>query len=103
MGAGPELTERLRRLPRSERATALADSVLAEFRAALLMSNGEPLSSDESYFDLGLTSVSLMKVKESLEVRLGRDIDTTALFNYPTVRQLLDHLAGDVLADLFVA
>jgi len=57
---------------------------------------------DGSFFDLGLTSLRLTEVKQRLETMLGCGINANVLFNRPTVSQLMEHLTGDVLAELFV-
>jgi acyl carrier protein len=85
----------------AERQDALEELVVTEFRATLLMADDEDLPLDESYFDLGFTSLRISEIKERLEAAFGRAISTTQLFNSPTVEQLLAHLTGDVLADLF--
>lgn len=92
---------RLSQIPVPDRADALEELVVAEFRAALLMAVGEDLPFDESFFDLGLSSLRLVELKERLEALLGRPISANALFNRPTVARLLDHLKETVLADLF--
>jgi acyl carrier protein len=56
---------------------------------------------DESYFDLGFTSLRITEIKERLETAFGRPISTNLLFNSPTIEQLMDHLTGEVLAELF--
>jgi acyl carrier protein len=91
----------LARLPRSDRRDALAALVAAEFRAALLMTEDEELSLEDSFFDLGLSSLRLTELKERLEALLGRPISANELFNRPTVARLLDHLTERVLGDLF--
>lgn len=85
-------------LPGSEQREALATLVVAEIRAALLMADDEELPNDVSYFDLGLTSLRLVEVKERLETLLGRGINANVLFNSPTVKRLLDYLVEDLLA-----
>lgn len=91
----------LSQIPESDRADALETMVVAEFKAALLMSADDDLPLDESFFDLGLSSLRLVELKERLEAQLGRTISANALFNRPTVERLLDHLKETVLADLF--
>jgi acyl carrier protein len=92
---------RLLALPRSERAEALETLVCDEFRASLLMDNDDELPLDESYFDLGLTSLRLTELKQRVEDLLGCAIDTNAVFNRPTVRQLLGYLTDDLLSEIF--
>ncbi|GAA0665254.1 hypothetical protein GCM10010193_15840 [Kitasatospora atroaurantiaca] len=93
--------EKLEALPRSERVDALESLVTAEFKDALFMDEDEELPFESPFFELGLTSLRLTEIKERLETLLGGEIDTNALFNSPTVAQLLIHLTSDVLPDLF--
>jgi acyl carrier protein len=93
--------ERLRALPLAERGDALEDFVVGEFKATLLMTDDEELPLDESFFDLGFTSLRIAEIKQRLESEFGCPISTTVLFNSPTVERLLAHLTGAVLADLF--
>jgi len=88
----------LRQLSAVERAEELESVVVAEFKAALLMSDDEELPFDCSFFDLGLTSLGLTDLKQRLERFLGCEIDANVLFNSPTVERLLAHLAEHVLA-----
>ncbi|SDD18104.1 acyl carrier protein [Actinokineospora iranica] len=100
----PERTptvDELLAVPLSERPDALEAVVVGEFRAALLMGAGEDLALDKAFFELGLTSLRITDVKRRLEERLGCDISANALFNRPTVRELVAYLMTDVLADVF--
>jgi acyl carrier protein len=91
----------LRALPRSERLDSLEAVVVAEFKAALMMAEDEELRLDESFFDAGLTSLHVADVKLRLEKLLGCAISANVLFNSPTVERLVEHLATDVLAEVF--
>jgi acyl carrier protein len=88
-------------LPTAERREALETLVVGEVKAALLMTDEDELPLDESYFDLGLTSLTVSDLKQRLELMLGRELDGNLLFNSPTVQRVLDHLTEDVLSDLF--
>jgi acyl carrier protein len=88
-------------VPLAERRDCLADIVIAEFRSTLLMADDEEMSLEGSYFDLGFTSLRITEIKDRLESLLGCDISANVLFNRPTVAALLDHLADDVLTDVF--
>jgi acyl carrier protein len=92
------VVRQLRELPRSERRDALEELVVAQLRAALLMTDDEELSDTESFFDMGLTSLLIADIKERLEQTLSCSISANVLFNSPNVRRLVDHLAADVLA-----
>lgn len=79
----------------------LVSVVAAQFKDALLMTEQDELPFEENYFQLGLNSLRVIDIKTGLEELLGREVDAALLFSQPTVRQLLDHLAGAVLADFF--
>lgn len=87
--------------PLSERGAVLETLVVAELRTWLLMEPTERLPLDESYFELGLTSLGATELQERLEHALGRRIDSATLFNNPTIGHLLAHLRDEVLVDLF--
>lgn len=92
---------RMRALPLHERAEELERLVVAEFRQTLLMADDEPLPLDESYFDLGFTSLRISEIKDRLEGLLGCEISTNTLFNSPTIAQLLAHLTDEAMPWLF--
>lgn len=97
------IIEHLLDLPWSERRDALEEFVVAEFKAILLMAGEEELPLDQSYFDLGLTSLTITDLRQRLEEILGCELDTALLFNKPTVETLLNHVTDDLLADIFGA
>lgn len=99
----PEITERLGDLPRSERADALTELLVTEFKAVLLMTDDDELPFEQSYFDLGLTSLTLSDLKQRLERLLGCEVNANILFNSPTITRLLEYLMGGPLADLFAS
>lgn len=88
--------------PSSERGAMLEALVVGEFRARLLMEDSEVLPPDQSLFALGLTSLGAVESQQRLEATFGRRVDSSSLYNHPTVDYLLTHLRTEVLADLFV-
>ncbi|NVD40193.1 non-ribosomal peptide synthetase [Ensifer sp. HO-A22] len=52
---------------------------------------------DRNFFDLGGTSLQLMRVQAALEMSLGRAIDVIALFQYPTIRDLARYIDGKAI------
>ncbi len=87
--------------PLSERATVLEAIVVAQFKAWLLMSVVDDLPLEESYFELGLTSLGAVEIQQELVAGLGRPFDAASLYNNPTVGHLLRHLRAEVLPELF--
>ncbi|MFF9107397.1 beta-ketoacyl synthase N-terminal-like domain-containing protein [Streptomyces sp. NPDC014805] len=55
---------------------------------------GGPADPQASFLDLGLTSLSLARVRVRLEAGLGRSLPDAALFEHPSVAALAAHLAG---------
>lgn len=93
--------QRLAALPRSERREALEALVVAEFKTTLLMTAGDELPREQSFFDLGLTSLGLTEVKQRLDALLGHSISANSLFNQPTMAALIAQLCQEVLPELF--
>ncbi len=92
--AGSFLGESLN-LPSSQQSADILEGLVIEiFRDRLLLVEGEELSMDTNYFDLGLTSLRLTEIKQRLEDTLGIAIDATVLFNQPTVDDLIEYLNG---------
>lgn len=87
----------LRELPAHELKEEIEALVVELFKGALLMEDDEELPLAVSYFDLGLTSLRLTALKQSLEEQLELSINTNVLFNEPTVEQLVLYLT-DLLA-----
>jgi acyl carrier protein len=96
-----EIVRTLRALPRAERRDVLEAVVVEEFKSTLLMTEDEELPIDESFFDLGFTSLRITEAKQRLEELFGRPISANVLFNSPTVDELVDYLSSEVLADMF--
>ncbi|MDT0382152.1 acyl carrier protein [Streptomyces sp. DSM 42041] len=84
--------QQLRALPKTDREMLLESIVLRTFREHLFLEDSDDLSVEENYFDLGLTSLQLTEVKEHIEHTFECEVDTTLLFNDPTIAQLLEHL-----------
>lgn len=95
--------QQLAAVPFSERATALEALVVAEFKAWLLMGDADVFPLDESYFELGLTSLGATDIQQRLVAGFGRPFDAASLFNNPTAGNLLEHLRSEVLTELFTS
>jgi len=54
----------------------------------------DDLDLDMPFHEYGFDSVDAVEVAHDMESRLGRDIDSTVLWNYPTPRALLDFLSS---------
>ena len=76
-------------LPKSELEKIISEA----WSAALGISSPEP---DQAFFEIGGSSLQLMRVQADLERKLGRPIATADLFRCPTIRGLAEFLSGGV-------
>lgn len=83
----------IKTVPRAARQETLEAVVVAEFKSALLMADDEEIELDASFFDLGLTSLLVVDIKDRLEKQLGCAISANTLFNSPTIERLVEYLA----------
>ncbi|KQV51925.1 non-ribosomal peptide synthetase/type I polyketide synthase [Massilia sp. Root335] len=70
---------------------ALEQQVAAIWREVLSL---DAVGIDDSFFDVGGHSLSLVQVEVALERRLGLAVPTMDLFRFPTIRTLAQHLRG---------
>ena len=61
------------------------------------MSGDDELAVDANYFQLGMTSLRVMELKERLERELGCQLDAALLFSSPTVAALVDHITSQAV------
>ncbi|MGX1560733.1 amino acid adenylation domain-containing protein [Streptomyces sp. NPDC055506] len=71
-----------------------ADTVTRAVREELAAVLGGPVDADVPFYELGLTSVLLVRLRNRLAERLGIPIAQTAFFEHPTVTALAAHLAS---------
>ncbi|MEV6449470.1 SDR family NAD(P)-dependent oxidoreductase [Amycolatopsis sp. NPDC051716] len=79
--------------PDRPRAGELVDWLRQEL--AVLTGSGEAVDADVGLFDLGLTSMMVVDLRNRLETRLGREIPATVVFDHPTIGRLAGFLAGE--------
>ncbi|HJQ01314.1 MAG TPA: acyltransferase domain-containing protein [Jatrophihabitans sp.] len=78
-------------------AAQLRDLVSRCAGAVLGYAEGEPVAPNRSFRDLGLDSAGSTAVVAQLRLRTGLPLPVTTLYDFPTARQLADHL-GRLLA-----
>ncbi|MFN0059757.1 MAG: phosphopantetheine-binding protein [Planctomycetota bacterium] len=79
------------RVPRDSQLTqqALEESIAAVWRHVL---RREHVSATVNFFDMGGSSLLALQIIESLRQKLGVIVGITAVFQFPTVRSLAEHL-----------
>ncbi|NJP68335.1 AMP-binding protein [Streptomyces sp. ventii] len=71
-------------------------TVLTAVRAAIAAAAGRHVADDVAFFDLGLNSLALARVRAALELDLGTKVAAAAFYEHPTVADLARHVAEHV-------
>ncbi|HKO76121.1 MAG: acyl carrier protein [Candidatus Rickettsiella isopodorum] len=95
-----EILNQLRELSLYERKQVLTH-YLKHCAAPYLHINLEEFPLDESFFDLGLTSLKAVEIKYILEKDLKIKLCSTILFDHPTINKLGEFIQCQKLKDLF--
>ncbi|WP_258042491.1 non-ribosomal peptide synthetase [Paenibacillus sp. UNC499MF] len=61
----------------------------------------QEVDTDESYFDIGASSLQLVQIVEELETQLGVQVSVTDFFSYPTISKLAAFIAQGETAEDF--
>ena len=99
--AGPArsgLTERLARLPETERADRVRGLVSREVARVLRLRPGLRLRSDQPLRELGMDSLMAVEIRNRIATALGARLPVSLAFDHPTVEQLTAHLLSAVIA-----
>jgi hypothetical protein len=75
--------------------TPMQDQVADVWRQVL---GAARVGADENFFDIGGTSVLLVRVRSELQQKLGRTIPVTWMFEFTTIRTLAGKLSGEEAA-----
>jgi acyl transferase domain-containing protein/NADPH:quinone reductase-like Zn-dependent oxidoreductase/acyl carrier protein/SAM-dependent methyltransferase len=70
--------------------------IRAEVAAMLGYADPSSVDPTRGFFELGLDSLMAVALRDRLEKHFGRNLASSALFDYPTVDALARHIAGEV-------
>jgi len=68
---------------------------IVESLAGVLQIDRQKLKTDASYTNLGVDSILAVNIINRLNDKLAIQLKTIDLFNYPTIRQLVDHIVDE--------
>jgi acyl transferase domain-containing protein/NAD(P)-dependent dehydrogenase (short-subunit alcohol dehydrogenase family) len=95
--AGADFFAQLTALPLMQRWPHILAFVERHAARALGLAPGKTVDSQRPLRELGLDSLLSVELRNALAASLGRPLNATLLFDYPTVEALARHLAGEVL------
>jgi myxalamid-type polyketide synthase MxaB len=93
-----DFIQRLEVTPVEERRELLVTHVRKQVARVLGLTGPEQIELRQSLFDLGIDSLMAVELRNHLQSSLGHSIDSTVLFDYPTLDKLVDYLGSDVLS-----
>lgn len=89
-----QITQRLKGLSPQQRRGALSAWIQGEVAAILRLADGKLPDPNKGFFKLGMDSLMAVELATRLKKSMGRTLPTTLAFDFPTVNQLAEHLAG---------
>ena len=75
----------------------LYQHVTSEVAKVLGLGPDDPLPLETGLFELGLDSLTAVELRNRLQLSFGAVLPMTLIFNYPTLRALIEYFADDVL------
>jgi len=95
---GTDLIKQIDTIPIDERRDFLVTHVQTQLARVLGLDAPEEIEVQQGFFDLGMDSLTSVELRNQLQESLGRSLPATLLFKYPTIENLVDYLATEVLA-----
>ncbi|MCM3887583.1 type I polyketide synthase, partial [Frankia sp. R82] len=95
--AGTDLRRRLGELAGSGRGELLRELVRTHAAGVLGYPDGRSVEVDRGLLELGFDSLTAVDLRNRLGAATGLRLPATLLFDYPTVRELADHLAEELV------
>ncbi|MEL7407817.1 MAG: SDR family NAD(P)-dependent oxidoreductase [Cyanobacteria bacterium J06558_2] len=80
-----------------ERYALLVAHIRRQLSLVLGINNPESISLEAVFFDLGMDSLTAVELRNKLQTSLGCSVPSTIVFDYPTVGELVDYLAQEML------
>jgi short-subunit dehydrogenase/acyl carrier protein len=92
----PQFLQQLQAATPSDRRQLLIAHVRSQVAKVLGLNLLQPIALEQGFFELGMDSLTSVELRNSLQISLGCTISSTAAFDYPTVGDLVDYLAGQL-------
>ena len=82
--------------PIADSKTLLETQVLEQVAQILGLDSSRSIDSKQTFFSLGLDSLTSLGLRNHLQTNLGCHLPPTLIFKYPTIESLVEHLAQEV-------
>lgn len=89
--------ELLQQAPETDRYELLSEYVREQVAIVLNWEDEQPPDPQQGFFDLGLDSLSTLKLGDRLQAGFGRQLPVTLIFDTPNIDALTNYLAREVL------
>ncbi|MFM7184138.1 MAG: SDR family NAD(P)-dependent oxidoreductase [Planctomycetota bacterium] len=96
-GKRSEFLEQLEAAKPEDRRELLFQHVRAEVAKVLGLGPDEPVPLEVGLFELGLDSLTAVELRNRLQASFGVVLPMTMIFNYPTLKAMIEYFADDVL------
>ncbi|MDT3397647.1 type I polyketide synthase [Streptomyces sp. B1866] len=93
------LRSRLAGRSAAEQRQTLVDLVRSHVAAVLGLAGTEPVGPDRAFRDMGLDSLTAVELRNRLGAATGLSLPSTLVFDFPTPRELAEHLYPQLVAD----
>jgi acyl transferase domain-containing protein len=97
-GRGSRLTKRLEGLRTSERQRVVVDAVRAEAAVVLGYESVDEVAVTRAFKDMGVDSLTAVELRNRLGTLTGLSLETTVVFDHPTVEQLAREIERQLAA-----
>ena len=98
----PPFVETLMAAPAGDRRSLLRTHIGAQVEQVLRTNTSASFSSRQGFFEMGMDSLTAVELKNRVQTSLGCRLPSTVAFECPTIDALVDYLAKEHLASLFV-
>jgi myxalamid-type polyketide synthase MxaB len=85
-----------------ERKALLMAHVSSHVAQVLGWNPSNPLDQKRGFFAMGMDSLTSIELRNRLQTSLGSSLPSTLVFDYPTVEEVVDYLAQEVLSALMI-
>ncbi|WP_424097233.1 SDR family NAD(P)-dependent oxidoreductase [Moorena producens] len=94
-----EFIEQLKAVLPSEQKELLTAHVRSQVARVLGISSAQSIGLEEGFFELGMDSLTSVELRNRLQGSLSCSIPSSLAFDYPTVGELVDYLAQQLLVE----